>query len=70
MLCLRPEYASRTCPTGSLLKPVLPLLRVNLANAIMTTESVGLAMLNAVHFGHTTPVLKIAAIAQTTLDAH
>lgn len=48
----------------TLLKPALPLLRLLLPNTILTTESVGAAMLNVARHGHATPVLEIADIVK------
>ena len=47
----------------SLLKPVLPLLRMLMAKLILTTESVGRAMLAVAHKGAGTPLLEASAIA-------
>ena len=47
----------------SLLKPVLPLLRMLIAKLILTTESVGRAMLAVAHKGAGTPLLEASAIA-------
>ena len=47
----------------SLLKPVLPLLRMLMAKLILTTESVGRAMLAVARKGAGTPLLEASAIA-------
>ena len=47
----------------SLLKPVLPLLRMLMAKLILTTESVGRAMLAVARKGGGTPLLEASAIA-------
>ena len=47
----------------SLLKPVLPLARALLPNVVLTTESMGLAMLNVLRHGHATPILEVRDIA-------
>ncbi|MES2192204.1 MAG: NAD-dependent epimerase/dehydratase family protein [Pseudomonadota bacterium] len=47
----------------SLLKPALPVLRALMPRTVLTTESVGLAMLNVVRTGHIKPALEISEIA-------
>lgn len=47
----------------SLFKPVLPLVRVLLPKLVLTTETIGQAMLNVVRYGYTQPVLEIRDIA-------
>ena len=47
----------------SLLKPVLPLLRMLMAKLILTTESVGRAMLAVARKGAGTPLREASAIA-------
>ncbi len=47
----------------SLLKPALPVLRALMPKTVLTTESVGLAMLDVVRTGHVKPVLEISEIA-------
>lgn len=47
----------------SLFKPVLPVARALLPRVILTTETMGQAMLNVVRFGYAQPVLEIRDIA-------
>lgn len=47
----------------TLLKPVLPVVRALLPKVILTTEAMGLAMLNVVRLGYAQPVLEIRDIA-------
>jgi uncharacterized protein YbjT (DUF2867 family) len=53
----------------SLLKPLLPLLRALLPKQILTTESVGLAMLEAGRHGAPQPILETADIYQLAKGA-
>jgi uncharacterized protein YbjT (DUF2867 family) len=53
----------------SLFKPLLPLLRALLPKQILTTESVGLAMLEAARHGAPRPVLETADIYQLAQGA-
>jgi uncharacterized protein YbjT (DUF2867 family) len=53
----------------SLLKPLLPLLRAMLPKQILTTESVGLAMLQAARHGAPQPILETADIYQLAKGA-